>query len=159
MKRFAVCFLALALVFGLGTTGVFACSAVYVGKDVSTDGSTIVARSEDQGTGAYNKMFVVVPRVENQPGRFLTDVQGFKYPLPATTYKYTMVPDASGYGDGVYAGASTNEYGLSISATVSASPSEAVEKVDPFVEGGLERLHLQSLLLQPAKLLKRALKD
>lgn len=151
MKRFAVCFLALALVFGLGTTGVFACSAVYVGKDVSTDGSTIVARSEDQGTGAYNKMFVVVPRVENQPGRFLTDVQGFKYPLPATTYKYTMVPDASGYGDGVYAGASTNEYGLSISATVSASPSEAVEKVDPFVEGGLREAALTELVAATCK--------
>ncbi len=151
MKKIMVCFLALVLAIGLSTTSVFACSAVYVGKDVSTDGSTIVARSEDQGTGAYNKMFVVVPHIENVEGRFLTDVQGFKYPLPATTYKYTMIPDASGYGDGVYAGASTNEYGLSISATVSASPKEAVEKVDPFVEGGLREAALTELIAATCK--------
>lgn len=89
MKRsFGLKTIALALSFVLlfSYTMAEACTAVYVGKKVSTDGTTILARSEDQGNGAYNKMFVVVPRVENKPGRTFDDVNGFSYPLPATTY-------------------------------------------------------------------------
>ena len=62
-------------------------------KDVSDQGTIVIARSEDQGQGDYNKMFQVQPRVENVPGRFITDTAtGFQIPLPATTYKYTYVP-------------------------------------------------------------------
>ena len=98
------------------------------------------ARSEDQGDGGYNKMFRVVPR-ETKAGRYMVDTgedeNGFKVPLPKTTYKYTEVVDNSFEGDGPYPGICTNEYGMSISGTVSASPSEAYEKVDPFVKYGL----------------------
>lgn len=156
-KKFRLAAIAMAFVLMFGTASSFACSAVYVGKDVSTDGSTIIARSEDQGTGAYNKMFLVVDRVENVKGRTHDDIQGFSYPLPATTYKYTMVPDASDAGDGVYAGAATNEYGLSISATVSAYPRPEVEKVDPFVEGGLREAALTGLLAATCKTPKEAI--
>lgn len=69
--------MALALVFSTSTVSSLACSAVYVGKDVSADGSTIIARSEDQASGACNKMFLVVDRVENVKGRTHDDIQGF----------------------------------------------------------------------------------
>ncbi|MFV0517129.1 MAG: C69 family dipeptidase [Aminipila sp.] len=151
MGKLRILSIAMVVVLLLSTTSAFACTAVYVGKDVSSDGSTIIARSEDQGTGAYNKMFLVVDRVENVPGRTLDDVQGFSYPLPATTYKYTMVPDTEGQGDGPYMGASTNEYGLSISATVSASPRAEVEAVDPFVEGGLREAVLTGIIAATCK--------
>ncbi|QIB67878.1 C69 family dipeptidase [Aminipila butyrica] len=154
MKKFRVLALAMAVTVLLGTTSAFACTAVYVGKDVSQDGSTILARSEDQGTGAYNKLFLVVDRVENVPGRTMDDVQGFSYPLPATTYKYTMVPDTSGAGDGPYMGACTNEYGLSVTGTVSASPSAEVEKVDPFVEGSLREAVLTGIVAATCKTAK-----
>ena len=73
------------------STSALACTGVYVGKDVSTDGSYMIARSEDQSNGAYNKMFFVQPRVENVPGRYIEDTaNGFKLPLPATTYSITM---------------------------------------------------------------------
>ncbi len=62
-------------------------------------------RSEDQGTGAYAKMFKVRPRV-TKAGRYYVDEgedqKGFKVPLPKTTYKYTYVPDVSTHGDGEY---------------------------------------------------------
>ncbi len=157
MKRLRLLAFAMAFVMVLGTTSAFACTAVYVGKGVSQNGSTIIARSEDQGTGAYNKMFKVVPRVENKPGRFVEDVQGFKYPLPATTYKYTMVPDTYDEEDGEYAGAVTNEYGLTVSATVSATPHQGVEAVDPFVEGGLREAALTGLLAATCKTPKEAI--
>ena len=102
------------------STSALACTGVYVGKDVSDQGTYLIARSEDQGQGDYNKMFQVQPRVENVPGRFITDTAtGFQIPLPATTYKYTYVPDYTRGDDGMYPGSCTNEYGVSITATVS----------------------------------------
>ena len=120
-----------------------ACTGTYVGKDVSTQGTYLIERSEDQGKGDYNKMFKVQPRVENVPGRYLEDTAtGFKTPLPDTTYQYTYVPDYTRGDDGMYPGSCTNEYGASISATVSTSTCEAWEKADPFVEPGLREATL-----------------
>lgn len=144
-------------IFAFGTQKVHACSAVYIGKEVSTDRSTIIARSEDQVTGAYNKLFKVVARVENEEGRYLTDIQGFKYPLPKTTYGYTAIPDASGYGDGVYSGATTNDCGLSITATVSVAPKEAVKIVDPFVDTGLREAAITDLVASTCKTPREAI--
>ena len=120
------------------SSSALACTGVYVGKDVSDQGTYLIARSEDQGKGDYNKMFKVQPRVENVPGRFIEDTAtGFKIPLPATTYKYNYVPDYTRGDDGMYPGSCTNEYGVSISATVSTSTCEAWEAEDPFIEPGL----------------------
>ena len=120
------------------SSSALACTGVYVGKDVSDQGTYLIARSEDQGKGDYNKMFKVQPRVENVPGRFIEDTAtGFKIPLPATTYKYNYVPDYTRGDDGMYPGSCTNEYGVSITATVSTSTCEAWEAEDPFVEPGL----------------------
>lgn len=120
------------------STSALACTGVYVGKDVSDQGTYIIARSEDQSQGDYNKMFLVQPRVENVPGRYIEDTAtGFKIPLPDTTYKYTYVPDYTRGDDGMYPGSCTNEYGVSISATVSTSTCAAWEEADPFVEPGL----------------------
>lgn len=161
MRKFKVIAMALMFTLVIGTACSFACTAVYVGKDVSSDGTTIMARSEDQGSGAYNKMFVVVPR-ETKAGRYMVDTgadqNGFKVPLPKTTFKYTMVPDYSDAGDGTYPGACTNEYGLSITGTVSASPSETFEKADPYNETGtgLREAILPGLIACQSKTAKEA---
>lgn len=120
------------------STSALACTGVYVGKDVSDQGTYIIARSEDQSQSDYNKMFMVQPRVDNVPGRTILDTAtGFEIPLPATTYQYTYVPDYTRGEDGMYPGSCTNEFGVSISATVSTSTCDAWREADPFVEPGL----------------------
>ena len=120
------------------STSALACTGVYVGKDVSDQGTYIIARSEDQSQGDYNKMFMVQPRVENVPGRVILDTAtGFEIPLPDTTYKYTYVPDYTRGEDGMYPGSCTNEYGVSITGTVSTSTCDAWREADPFIEPGL----------------------
>ena len=114
------------------STSALACTGVYVGKDVSDQGT------EDQGQSDYNKMFLVQPRVDNVPGRFIEDTAtGFKIPLPDTTWQYTYVPDYTRGDDGMYPGSCTNEHGVSITGTVSTSTCEKWEEADPFVEPGL----------------------
>lgn len=120
------------------STSALACTGVYVGKDVSDQGTYLLARSEDQGQSDYNKMLLVQPRVDNVPGRFIEDTAtGFKIPLPDTTWQYTYVPDYTRGDDGMYPGSCTNEHGVSITGTVSTSTCEKWEEADPFVEPGL----------------------
>ena len=161
MRRLKLVALVMTLAMVISTASAFACTGAYVGKDVSEDGTTIIARSEDQGTGAYAKMFKVQPRV-TKAGRYYVDEgedqKGFKVPLPKTTYKYTYVPDVSTHGDGEYPASCTNEYGLAVVGTVSASPSEAYEAADPFKETGtgLREAILPGLIACQAKTAKGA---
>ena len=135
------CFRILSVVLAgamLLSTSALACTGVYVGKDVSDQGTYIIARSEDQAQSDYNKMFMVQPRVDNVPGRTILDTAtGFEIPLPDTTYQYTYVPDYTRGEDGMYPGSCTNEFGVSITATVSTSTCDAWREADPFVEPGL----------------------
>lgn len=138
MKKFArvlTAFLAVSML--LGCVSASACTGVYVGKNASDQGTIIIARSEDQAWGDVNKRYIVQERVENVPGRYIEDKEtGFHLPLPATTYKYTYTPDYT-EGGGMYPAMCTNEYGVSVTATVSTSPCAKFEEADPFVEAGI----------------------
>ncbi len=130
MKKYLRILAAVLVGTMLLSTSALACTGVYVGKDVSDQGTYIIARSEDQAQSDYNKMFMVQPRVENV-------ATGFEIPLPDTTYKYTYVPDYTRGEDGMYPGSCTNEYGVSITGTVSTSTCDAWREADPFIEPGL----------------------
>ena len=54
MRRLKLVALVMTLAMVISTASAFACTGAYVGKDVSEDGTTIIARSEDQGTGAFD---------------------------------------------------------------------------------------------------------
>ena len=138
MKKTAKVFsAALAATVALSNVSALACTGLYVGKEASADGTTIIARSEDISPSDYQKVHKVVPHVENQPGRVLEDINGFQMPLPATTYQYTMMSDYSTAGDGVYPAVCSNEMGVSVTGTVSGSPCAAWKEADPYVENGL----------------------
>ena len=52
--------MAVALVMCFSSVGAMACTAIYVGSDLTEDGSTMFARSEDI-SNSYNKLFYVSP--------------------------------------------------------------------------------------------------
>lgn len=161
MKKLRFVAIGLIIAMVLSTTGAFACTGLYVGKDVNVEGTTLIARSEDQGCGAYNKLFMVQPRI-TKAGRFMVDEgddqKGFKVPLPKTTYKYTYLADASDAGDGVYSASCTNEYGLAVVGTISTEVSEEYEALDPVKEtgSGLRESILPGLIACQAKTAKEA---
>lgn len=158
MRRFKIIALTLAITLILGTASSFACSAVYVGRNVSNDGTTMIARSEDQSNGDYNKMQKVVAR-ETKAGRVMVDTgNGFKIPLPKTTYKYTSLQDFAGGEDGPYTACCTNEYGLSVIGTVSASGCTEWEKIDPYVECSIRESIIPGLIASQCKTAKESVK-
>ena len=110
----------------------FACTGLYVGKDVSADGSIIIGRCEDIGA-VYDKLQTYVP-ASDEAGRTMDDINGFSFPLPDHTYAYTQMEDHPDAGDGLYAAVCVNEKGVAITGTVSASGCEAWEEADPYVD-------------------------
>ena len=151
MRRIGIFIAAIALAMVFSTAGALACTNVYVGKDASKEGTTIIARSEDQLASPYNKMFKVQPRVE-KAGRIFTDTgTGNEFKLPELTYKYTYVPDSSDAGDGMYPACCTNEYGVAVIGTVTTEVSEEYMQQDPIVETGLREAVLPAMIACQSK--------
>ena len=99
------------LVSAAGTAAV-ACTGFYVGRKVSADGTTIIARTVDSKP-ATCKRFEILPHMENVPGRhYVGNNRLAEWPLPATTYKAVVVPSVPwGLKAGRYDGACANEKG------------------------------------------------
>ena len=121
----------------------FACTAVYVGSDVSEDGSIIVARSNDY-PAVWGNHITVTPGVENESGRTMpVSVDGnVKTEIPETTYQYTATPymnsTMASNGNGAPdAAVCTNEYGVIMTMSVTAYLNDEALKADPWVDGGI----------------------
>ena len=152
-KQFSAMALAATIILSTAT-GAFACTDLYVGKEVSEDGTTIIARSEDI-SASYDKLEVVIP-ASDEPGRIIEDINDFAYPLPDHTYKYTRMEDYSTAGDGLYAAYCTNEMGVAITGTVSASGCAAYREADPTVETGLREAVLPAIAAATSATAKEA---
>lgn len=156
------------LVAGLASTLVlsiavptFACTGIIVGKDLTTDGSFIFGRTEDYQRNRTMRL-VCHPRGEFKKGSKLVDVNnGFEYIHPEDSLKFFSTPDSSAkpkeMEQGVYDAAGYNEAGVGIFCTVSADPSEEIEKADPFVKNGVNEASMTTFLLAHAKSAKGAI--
>ena len=153
-KKFFSCAIsALMLLTLFPFQAVSACTGFIIGKDLTTDGSTLYGRTEDLEPN-HNKNFVVRERKYNKAGdKFVDETNGFGFDLPAVSYKYTAVPDVTPE-QGVFDEAGFNEEGVSISATVSASANDDIQKVDPYVKDGIAESALTSVALPHVKTAK-----
>ena len=152
------------LLFGLMLIALFpvqvaqACSAFIVGKDLTTDGSMLYGRTEDYpyapDGGRHNQNFVVVPAKDYKEGDKIEDESnGFTYPHLSHEMKYTATYDAA-RGDGSngnFGAHGFNEVGVSMTATVSATPHDKILKADPLVKDGLPEASMIDLVLPRAK--------
>ena len=149
-KRYARSALGLITALFLFAQPVEACTGFIIGKKLTADGNALYGRTEDLEPN-HNKNFVVRERTYNKKGDVFEDAtNGFKYELPAVSYKYTAVPDVTPE-QGVFDEAGFNEHGVSISATVSASANDKIQKVDPYVKDGLAESALTSVVLPSVK--------
>ena len=137
-----------------------ACTAVYVGSEVSADGSLIFARSNDVQE-VFGNHITVNPRVENESGRVMPVSKdgNVTTEIPETTYKYTATPFMNSTmeycGFGPDATACTNEYGVAMSMSVTAFPNEVALKADPLIEDGLTEFTAVDLVVCQSKQLER----
>lgn len=128
-----------------GITDAFCCTGFVAGKDATADGCRIIARTEDL-SGAHNKIFKVYPRRKRKKPVVFTDAIGFSIELPRLSYQYTAICDAE-QSEGIYDEVGFNEYGVAMSATVSASPGKAAQEADPLVPNGLSEASITTVVL------------
>lgn len=140
-RKFIVLFLCALMV--CSTQACAACTGIYVGPDVSSDGSSIFARSSDTQK-VWGNHITVTPGVDNEPGRFMpvSESGKIKTEIPATTYQYTATPymdSTKAYNGENVSGACvcTNEHGVAMTMAISAFSNKNALDADPLVEEGL----------------------
>ncbi|MGN0071929.1 MAG: C69 family dipeptidase [Atopobiaceae bacterium] len=108
------------------------CTTLLIGKKASYDGSTIVARNEDSGSGSFTPKRFVVVSPEEQPRHYVSKIAHLAIDLPDNPQRYTALPNAL-LDEGIWAEAGVNEHNVSMSATETLTTNERVLGADPFV--------------------------
>ncbi len=159
---------ALASLMCMASVGASACTAVYVGADLTADGTTLFARSEDIAN-SYNKMYFAIPAGVHKAGEVYNGCYGFTYTFTKDSYSYTafqddnlsgvdnVCPDCGGtHAHTPYQAAGTNEMGLTVTATETIGCSDAIAEVDPYQDAGIEEAEIPTVLLSEAATAKEA---
>ena len=109
-----------------------ACTTILVGKNASYDGSTMIARNDDSGSGHFTpKKFVVVQK-EEQPRSYKSEISHVEIELPDDPMRYTAVPNAV-KGEGIWAASGVNEAHVAMTATETITSNPRVLGADPLV--------------------------
>ena len=111
-----------------------ACTTILVGKDVSYDGLTLVARNEDSGAGQFNPKKFVVVNPEDQPKLYKSLLSHVEIPLPENPMCYSALPNAVYEEEGYWAACGVNEANVSMTATKTITSNERVLSADPLVK-------------------------
>ena len=151
LNRFTKIVSLVSAVFILASTYASACTGVYIGKNVSSDGSVMIARTEDIQS-ANSKRFIVHPAADHKEGEAYTDAFGLSVPYPEHTFRYTATPasEKRGIGKTPYGAAGFNELGVAATSTITAYPNSKAINADPYVETGLHELSANDIILSRA---------
>ena len=110
-----------------------ACTTILVGRNASYDGSTMIARNDDSGSGHFTpKKFVVVPPQEH-PAVYRSVISHVEVELPGNPMRMTAMPNAV-EGKGIWAAGGVNEAGVGMTATETITSNPRVLGADPLVE-------------------------
>lgn len=123
----------------LFTSNVKAGTGIYIGRDVSCDDTTIIAGNTDDAEDARSVVSIVS---KNDSATSISAANGFVYELPSQKYQYQLIKNM----DASVETTATNEYGLAVSLFESVSTNEKAMEADPFVQKGLDRSILASLV-------------
>ena len=108
------------------------CTTLLVGKSASYDGSTIIARNDDSGSGTYDPKHFVAVAPADQPHHYRSVISHMELDLPGDPCRYSIVPNVVP-NRGVLAEAGVNEHNVAMSATETIAVNPRVLAADPFV--------------------------
>ena len=109
-----------------------ACTTILVGKNASYDGSTMIARNDDSGSGHFTAKKFVVIHLEDQPKVYESVISHVKIALPENPMRYTAMPNAV-KGEGIWAASGVNEAQVGMTATETITSNPRVLGADPLV--------------------------
>ena len=109
------------------------CTTILVGKNASYDGSAIIARDDDSGSGRYDPKRFVAVAPDDQPRHYRSVLSHVEIELPDNPCRYTIAPNVLN-NRGILAEAGANEHNVAMSATETIAVNERVLGADPMVE-------------------------
>ncbi|WP_137654689.1 C69 family dipeptidase [Bifidobacterium moukalabense] len=109
------------------------CTTILVGRKASYDGSTIIARDDDSGSGRYDPKKFIAVAPKDQPRHYRSVLSHVEIDLPDDPCRYSIVPNVLP-NRGILAEAGVNERNVAMSATETIAVNERVLAADPLVE-------------------------
>lgn len=113
-----------------------ACTTLLVGKKASFDGSTMIARNEDNGSDNANPQKFVVVLPKDQPTTYQAVASNLRFQLPKEPLRYTATPDADDTF-GIWGESGINSENVAMSATETSTTNGTVLSIDPLVPQGI----------------------
>ena len=102
------------------------CTTILVGRKASYDGSTIIARNDDSGTGYFTPKKFAVVHPEDQPRHYRSVLSHVEVDLPDDPMRYTCMPNAVP-GKGIWAAAGINAANVAMTATETITTNPRVD--------------------------------
>ena len=110
-----------------------ACTTILVGKKASYDGSTMIARNDDSGSGHFTAKKFTVVHPEDLPKVYRSVLSHVEVPLPEGAMRFTAMPNAV-EGKGFWAASGVNAANVGMTATETITSNPRVLGADPLVE-------------------------
>lgn len=123
-----------------------ACTTILVGKNASYDGSTMIARNDDSGSGHFTAKKFTVYQPQDYPAVYKSVISGVEIPLPAGGLRMTAVPNAV-EGKGLWAASGVNAANVGMTATETITSNPRVLGADPLVKNGIGEEDIVYLVL------------
>ena len=108
------------------------CTTILAGKKATYDGSTMIARNDDSGSGHFTAKKFIVVHPEEQPRKYKSEISHVEIELPDNPMRYTSMPNAL-KGEGVWAASGVNEANVGMTATETITSNPRVLGADPLV--------------------------
>ena len=122
------------------------CTTILVGKKASYDGSTLMARNEDAGSGSFAAKRFIVVNPEDQPREYVSVISGCRIELPDHPMRYTAAPNALP-DKGIWGEAGINSCHVAMTATETITSNARVQGADPLVKDGIGEEDMLTIVL------------
>lgn len=122
------------------------CTTILVGKNASYDGSCMIARNDDSGSGHFTSKKMVVVHPDEQKRKYKSVISGVEIDLPDHPMRYTSMPNAQ-KGEGIWAASGVNAANVGMTATETITSNARVLGADPLVKNGIGEEDLVYIVL------------
>lgn len=109
-----------------------ACTTILVGRKASYDGSTMIARNDDSGSGSFTAKKFTVIHPEEMPSVYKSVISHVSIELQTAPMRFTAVPNAV-EGKGIWAASGVNAANVGMTATETITSNPRVLGADPLV--------------------------
>ena len=103
-----------------------ACTTILVGKAASYDGSTMIARNDDSGSGHFTAKKFTVIHPEDLPKTYRSVLSHVEIPLPEGALRFTAMPNAV-EGKGIWAASGVNAANVGMTTYTSSGTRRAIQ--------------------------------